>query len=53
MFNCYSTRIDIRRQNLRSVDVNEEERADWEIYNDFKLKKLFGLHGFYTNISAL
>ena len=30
---------------------NEVERAD--IYHDLKLKKPFGLHGLYKNISAL
>ena len=31
---------------------NEVERANQDIY-DFKLKKPFGLHGFYRNNSAL
>ena len=29
---------------------NEAERANWDIYDDFKLKKPFGLHGLYKNI---
>ena len=32
---------------------NEAERADWNIYDDFKLKKNYRLHGLYKNISAL
>ena len=24
---------------------NESERPNWGIYGDFKLKKIFGLHG--------
>ena len=32
---------------------NEAERASKDIYDDFKLKKTFGLHGLYKNISAL
>ena len=32
---------------------NEAEIANWYIYDDFKLKKTFGLHGLYKNISAL
>ena len=32
---------------------NESERANEDIYNDFKLKKPFGLHGLLNNISAL
>ena len=32
---------------------NVTERANYAIYDDFKLKKPFGLHGLYTNISAL
>ena len=31
---------------------NEAERANWDIYDDFNLKKPFGLHGLYQNISA-
>ena len=31
---------------------NESERANEDIYNDFKLKKPFGLHGLLNNISA-
>ena len=31
--------------------LNKAERAD--IYDDFKLKKTFCLHGLYKNISAL
>ena len=31
---------------------NESERADYGIYGDFKVKKTFGLHGFFFN-SAL
>ena len=27
--------------------------ADWDIFNDFKLKKPFGLCGVYINFSAL
>ena len=33
--------------------LNEAERANKAIYDDFKLKKPFGLHGLHTNISAL
>ena len=33
--------------------INEAERANWEIYNDFKLPKPFGLRGLYRNLSAL
>ena len=30
---------------------NESERADWDIYDDFKLKKnSFGLQGFHKTI---
>ena len=32
--------------------LNEAERANWDIYNDLKLKKTFGLF-VYINISAL
>ena len=32
---------------------NEAERAIWDIYDDFKLKKPFGLHDLYKNISVL
>ena len=32
---------------------NEAERANWDIYDDFKSKIPFGLHVFYINISAL
>ena len=32
---------------------NEEERTNKAIYDDFKLKKPFGFHGSYRNISAL
>ena len=31
---------------------NEAQRADWDIYGDFELKKPFVLHGLYKNISA-
>ena len=31
---------------------NEAERDNKEIYDDFKLKKPFGLHGLYKKISA-
>ena len=31
---------------------NEAERANWDIYDDFRLKKPFGLHCFYKNISS-
>ena len=34
--------------------LNEAERADEDIDDDFKLKKkTFGLHGLFKNISAL
>ena len=34
--------------------ANEAERANWDIYDDFKLKKTpFGLHGLYKMFSAL
>ena len=33
--------------------LNEAERANWDIYDDFKLKKPFGLHGLYNYMSAL
>ena len=33
--------------------LNESERANKAIYNDFKLKKPFGPHGLYESISAL
>ena len=32
---------------------NESERANWDIYDDFKLKKPFGLHGLDKKYSAL
>ena len=32
---------------------NESERANEDIYDDLKLKKPFGFHGLYKNISAL
>ena len=32
---------------------NEAERANYVIYNDFKLKKPFGLHGLYKKILTL
>ena len=32
---------------------NEAERADQDIYDDFKLKKTFCLHGLYKNIVIL
>ena len=32
---------------------NESERDNQDIYDDFKLKKNFGLHGLHKNISAL
>ena len=32
---------------------NESERTNWDIYNDFELKKPFGLHGLYKHNSAL
>ena len=33
---------------------NEEERVNYtDVYDDFKLKKPFGLHGSYKNIAAL
>ena len=32
---------------------NKSERANWDIYDDFKLEKTFGPHGLYTTISAL
>ena len=28
---------------------NEAERADYDIYDDFKLKTTFGYHGLYKN----
>ena len=33
--------------------LNEAERHNWDIYDDFKLKKPFDLQGLYKNISAL
>ena len=57
------------RQNLSSNDVrfwclkiimvldhrysNEAERAGWDIYDVFELKKPFGFHSLYKTISAL
>ena len=32
---------------------NKAERANHDIYDNFKLKKIFGLQGLYKNISAL
>ena len=32
---------------------NESERANGDIYDDFKYTKPFGLHGLYESISAL
>ena len=33
---------------------NEAERANWDIYDDFKLKNNnFGSHSLYNNIAAL
>ena len=32
---------------------NEAERGNYDIYDNFKLRKSFGFHGLYTNISAL
>ena len=32
---------------------NEAERANQDIYDDFKWKKLFGFYGLYINNSAL
>ena len=32
---------------------NESERANKDIYDDFKIKKPFGLHGFYKKNSTL
>ena len=33
---------------------DKTEKANWDIYDDFKLKKKkFGLHGLYKTISAL
>ena len=32
---------------------NEVERANEKIYDDFKLKHPFALHGLYNNISTL
>ena len=31
---------------------NEAERANYDIYDNFKLKKYFGRHGLFKNISA-
>ena len=31
---------------------NESERANWDIYDNFKLKRTFDLHGLYENDSA-
>ena len=31
---------------------NESEKANQDIYDDFKMKLLFDLHGLYKNISA-
>ena len=33
--------------------LNEAEKANGDIYDDFKLKKTFSLHGLYKNIWAL
>ena len=33
--------------------LNEAERAKYDIYDDFKLIKPFGLYGLYQSISAL
>ena len=32
---------------------NKTERANWDMCDNFKLKKPFGLHGLYRNILAL
>ena len=33
---------------------NESGRSNWDIYDDFKLKKtIFDLHGLYINIQRL
>ena len=32
---------------------NESERANWDVYDGFKMKKPFGLHGCYKKNSAL
>ena len=53
--------LDVRLQSkifIMAVDPkhghsNEPERANLDIYDDFKLKKPFSPHGLYKNISAL
>ena len=65
---CNQTSIDVRFRRLQSIpalkknkqlqwpythNIGETERANWDIYDDFKVKKLFVLLGLYTNISAL
>ena len=35
----------------KHVFSNESERANEKLYGDFKMKKSFGLHGFYTTIT--
>ena len=32
---------------------NEAKRGNWDINDYFKLKKPFGLHGLYKNISVV
>ena len=35
------------------IKINQKELTIKDIYDDFKLKKNFGLHGLYTDISIL
>ena len=48
-----STEIFIMVVDQQQRYSNEAERANWDIYDDFKLKKPFGLHGLYKHNSAL
>ena len=55
-FHSYSAGIDFRLQNLTPADVDLLHRYSNEadIYDDFKLKQPFGLHGLYKKyFSAL
>ena len=50
--------VDIMRNDKDNKDplhiyTNEAETDNWDIYDDLKLEKPFGLHGLYKYISAL